>query len=119
MADRRYNQGLHQALEAKHSDQVSIHSETVTIASITLQNFFRMYHKLAGMTGTALEEADEFMEVYGLKVVPIDTNKPVVRVDHTPELYKTKTEKWERVLELIKQYHVQHLYMIVKLWAIS
>jgi len=113
MADRRYNQGLHQALEAKHSDQVSIHSETVTIASITLQNFFRMYHKLAGMTGTALEEADEFMEVYGLKVVPIDTNKPVIRVDHTPELYKTKTEKWERVLGLIKQYHEQDFPILI------
>ena len=113
MADRRYNQGLHQALEAKHSDQVSIHSETVTIASITLQNFFRMYHKLAGMTGTGLEEADEFMEVYGLKVVPIDTNKPVIRVDHTPELYKTKTEKWGRVLELIKQYHEQDFPILI------
>ena len=113
MPDRRFNQGLHQALEAKHHDMVDIHSETITIASITLQNFFRMYQKLAGMTGTAIEEADEFMEVYGLKVVPIETNKPVIRVDNAPELYKTKEEKWNRILELIKEYNDKQYPILV------
>lgn len=113
MPDRRFNQGLHQALEAKHHDMVDIHSETITIASITLQNFFRMFDKLAGMTGTAIEESDEFMEVYGLKVVPIETNKPVIRIDNVPELYKTKEEKWNRVLELIKEYNDKQYPILV------
>lgn len=113
MPDRRFNQGLHQALEAKHHDKVDIHSETITIASITLQNFFRMFDKLAGMTGTAIEESDEFMEVYGLRVIPIETNKPVIRIDNTPELYKTKEEKWNRVLELIKEYNDKQYPILV------
>ena len=90
MAGRRYSDGLHQALEAK--ENVKIERETQTLATITLQNYFRMYQKLAGMTGTALTEADEFFEIYKLDAVAIPTNKPVVRDDMDDQVYRTKRE---------------------------
>jgi len=85
MEGRRYSEGLHQALEAK--EHVQIQPENVTLASITFQNYFRLYDKLAGMTGTALTEADEFMDIYKLEVLEIPTNVPVARLDHDDEVY--------------------------------
>ena len=96
---RRYSDGLHQAIEAK--ENVKIEKETQTLATITLQNYFRMYDKLAGMTGTAETEAAEFWEIYKLDVVVIPTNKPVVRVDHDDVVYRSKREKYNAVIEQI------------------
>lgn len=91
MEGRRYSDGLHQAIEAKEG--VNVAGENQTLASITLQNYFRMYDKLAGMTGTAETEAAEFMHTYGLEVIVIPTNKPVQRVDFPDLVYKTKKRK--------------------------
>ena len=91
MPGRRYSEGLHQALEAK--EHVQVQPENVTLASITFQNYFRLYKKLAGMTGTAATEADEFAEIYKLDVVEIPTNKPVRRIDEDDEVYRTAEEK--------------------------
>jgi preprotein translocase subunit SecA len=91
MPGRRYSEGLHQALEAK--EHVPIQPENVTLASITFQNYFRLYEKLAGMTGTAATEADEFQQIYNLEVVEIPTNVPVARVDDDDEVYRTENEK--------------------------
>src|SRR6202000_493788 len=91
MQGRRYSEGLHQALEAK--EHVSVQPENQTLASITFQNYFRMYEKLAGMTGTALTEADEFMDIYKLEVVEIPTNVVVKRLDEDDEVYRTADEK--------------------------
>ncbi|MFN4299063.1 MAG: preprotein translocase subunit SecA [Thermaurantimonas sp.] len=99
MEGRRYSDGLHQALEAKEG--VKIEASTQTYATITLQNYFRMYHKLAGMTGTAETEAAEFWEIYKLDVVVIPTNKPVQRIDKDDLVYKTKREKFNAVIEEI------------------
>ncbi len=99
MEGRRYSDGLHQAIEAK--ENVKIESTTQTHATITLQNYFRMYHKLAGMTGTAVNEAGEFWEIYKLDVVIIPTNKPVIRDDRDDVVYKTKKEKYNAVIEEI------------------
>ena len=99
MPGRRYSDGLHQALEAKEG--VEIERETQTLATITLQNFFRLYKKLAGMTGTAETEASEFWEIYKLDVVVIPTNEPVRRIDHDDEIYRTKREKYNAVIEEI------------------
>ena len=100
---RRWSEGLHQAVEAKES--VGVREENQTLATITLQNYFRMYDKLAGMTGTALTEANEFIKIYKLPVVDIPTNQPMVRADHNDQIYKTKDGKWEAVLDEIKARH--------------
>ncbi|MGM0509340.1 MAG: preprotein translocase subunit SecA [Fusobacteriota bacterium] len=99
MPGRRYSEGLHQAIEAKAN--VNIAGENQTLASITLQNYFRMYNKLSGMTGTAETEAGEFMEIYKLPVLVIPTNKPVIREDKTDKIYKTKREKMEAVIKKV------------------
>ncbi|WP_321344542.1 preprotein translocase subunit SecA [Breoghania sp.] len=99
MPGRRYSEGLHQALEAK--EHVAIQPENQTLASVTFQNYFRMYDKLAGMTGTAATEADEFLDIYKLEVVEIPTNLPVRRVDDDDEVYRTAREKYEAIVELI------------------
>jgi len=103
MPGRRYSDGLHQALEAKES--VKIEGETQTFATITLQNFFRLYTKLAGMTGTAETEAGEFWEIYNLDVVVIPTNEPVRRIDHDDVVYKTKREKYNAIIDEVEEYH--------------
>ncbi len=100
---RRYSDGLHEALEAKESVQVQ--EETQTVASITHQNYFRMYEKLAGMTGTALTEASEFWNIYKLEVLEIPTNKPVRRLDYPDIVYKTRAEKYSAVIEEIETLH--------------
>ena len=100
---RRWSEGLHQAIEAKEG--VSIREENQTLATITLQNFFRLYDKLAGMTGTALTEAQEFMKIYEMPVVDIPTNVPMVRDDHNDQIYKTKKGKWKAVAGEIKERH--------------
>src|SRR4051812_5586120 len=99
MPGRRYSEGLHQALEAK--EHQPIQPENQTLASITFQNYFRMYEKLAGMTGTALTEADEFMDIYNLDVIEVPTNKPMVRDDQDDEVYRTAGEKYRAIIELI------------------
>ncbi|HTP79843.1 MAG TPA: preprotein translocase subunit SecA [Bacteroidota bacterium] len=98
---RRYSEGLHQAIEAKEG--VKVERDTQTLATITLQNYFRMYKKIAGMTGTAETEAAEFFEIYKLDVVVVPTNKPMVRADHDDHVYKTKREKYNAVLNEIEQ----------------
>ena len=98
---RRYSEGLHQALEAK--EKVVVERENQTLASITFQNYFRLYPKLAGMTGTAMTEADEFEQIYKLQVVDIPTNVPVTRADHDDEVYRTAGEKYEAVAKLIEE----------------
>ena len=101
MEGRRYSEGLHQALEAKEG--VTIQNENQTLASITFQNLFRLYPKLAGMTGTALTEAGEFQEIYNLEVVDMPTNRPVSRTDHDDEVYRTATEKFAAIVTLIEE----------------
>jgi preprotein translocase subunit SecA len=101
MQGRRYSEGLHQALEAK--EHVSIQPENQTLASITFQNYFRMYEKLAGMTGTAVTEADEFMDIYGLDVVEVPTNMDMIREDEDDEVYRTAQEKYRAIIALIKE----------------
>ncbi len=100
MPGRRYSEGLHQALEAK--EHQPIQPENQTLASITFQNYFRMYEKLAGMTGTALTEADEFMDIYGLEVLEVPTNMPLVRIDDDDEVYRTAAEKYRAIITLIE-----------------
>ena len=100
MPGRRYSEGLHQALEAK--EHVAIQPENQTLASITFQNYFRMYTKLAGMTGTALTEAEEFGNIYGLDVVEIPTNLPVLRADEDDEVYRTVEEKYKAIVQEIR-----------------
>lgn len=101
MAGRRYSEGLHQALEAK--EHVTVQPENQTLASITFQNYFRMYEKLAGMTGTALTEADELFDIYKLEVVEIPTNLPVARLDEDDEVYRTQNEKYAAILGEIER----------------
>ena len=105
MPGRRYSDGLHQALEAK--EHVKIERENQTLASVTFQNYFRMYDKLAGMTGTADTEAEEFKKIYKLDVVVIPTNMPMIRTDHNDVIYKTEKEKFHAVIEEIKEMHRQ------------
>src|SRR5438105_10771708 len=100
MPGRRYSEGLHQALEAK--EHQPIQPENQTLASITFQNYFRMYEKLAGMTGTAMTEADEFIDIYNLEVVDVPTNMPMIRADDDDEVYRTATEKYRSILALIE-----------------
>ena len=99
MEGRRYSEGLHQALEAK--EQVEVQPENVTLASITFQNYFRLYDKLAGMTGTAMTEAAEFMDIYKLDVLEIPTNVPVARIDADDEVYRTADEKNDAIIKLV------------------
>ena len=101
MYGRRYNNGLHQAIEAK--EHVKIADESKTLATITFQNYFRMYDKLSGMTGTAMTEEDEFQEIYKLDVIAIPTNKPMVRKDHNDVIYKNENAKFRAVVEDIKE----------------
>lgn len=103
MDGRRYSEGLHQALEAKEG--VEIENENQTLASITYQNYFRMYPKLSGMTGTALTEAEEFLEIYNLDVIDIPTNKPIARIDENDIIYGTAKEKFEAIVGRIKEAH--------------
>jgi preprotein translocase subunit SecA len=100
---RRWSEGLHQAIEAKEG--VPIREENQTLATITLQNYFRLYDKLAGMTGTALTEAQEFMKIYEMPVVEIPTNEPMIRADHNDQIYKTKNGKWKAVTREIAERH--------------
>ena len=108
---RRYSDGLHQALEAKEG--VSIQNETQTFATITIQNYFRLYDRLAGMTGTAETEANEFHEIYHLDVVVIPTNKPVRRVDTNDAIYKTKREKYAALVEEVARWHAVGRPMLI------
>src|SRR4051812_4985922 len=103
MEGRRWSEGLHQAVEAK--ENVKIQEENVTVATVTIQNYFRMYKKLSGMTGTALTEANEFHEIYGLEVVPIPTHRPMVRDDRNDQIYRTKEEKFSAVVDDIVERH--------------
>ena len=105
MAGRRLGDGLHQAIEAK--ERVDIKPENVTLASVTFQNYFRLYDKLGGMTGTALTEADEFMEIYGLGVVEVPTNVPVARVDEDDAVYRTAAEKYKAMIEEVIAAHAK------------
>ncbi|MBW2595560.1 MAG: preprotein translocase subunit SecA [Deltaproteobacteria bacterium] len=111
MPGRRYSDGLHQALEAK--EKVKIERENQTLASVTFQNYFRMYEKLSGMTGTADTEATEFKKIYNLDVVVIPTNMLMIRADHTDVIYKTEEEKVEAVIEEIKELHDQNRPVLV------
>ena len=105
MYGRRYNEGLHQAIEAKEG--VNVASESKTLATITFQNFFRLYDKLSGMTGTALTEEEEFGAIYSLDVVEIPTNKPVIRQDHTDVVYKTEAGKYRAIVQQVKECHAK------------
>ncbi|OHC83115.1 MAG: preprotein translocase subunit SecA [Rhodospirillales bacterium RIFCSPLOWO2_12_FULL_67_15] len=111
MEGRRYSEGLHQALEAKES--VTIENENQTLASITFQNYFRLYPKLAGMTGTAMTEAGEFSEIYKLEVIDITTNLPCVRQDYDDEVYRTAAEKAEAIIGLIEECRARKQPMLV------
>lgn len=103
MLGRRYNEGLHQAIEAK--ENVNVRRESKTLATITFQNYFRLYDKLAGMTGTAMTEADEFSEIYGLYPVEVPTNKPMIRIDNPDVVYKTEFAKFNAVIDRIVECH--------------
>ena len=105
MAGRRLSNGLHQAIEAK--EKLIVRPENTTLASVTFQNYFRLYQKLAGMTGTAVTEADEFSEIYGLGVVSIPTNMPIARLDEDDQVYRSKEEKYDAVIKEIKKSHVK------------
>jgi preprotein translocase subunit SecA len=103
LSGRRYSDGLHQAIEAK--EEVKVEAATQTYATITLQNYFRMYHKLAGMTGTAATEEGEFNEIYDLDVVVIPTNRPIIRDDKEDMIFRTKREKYNAAIQRIQEYH--------------
>ena len=105
MPGRRYSDGLHQAIEAK--ENVKVKKESKTLATITFQNFFNKFDKKCGMTGTALTEEREFREIYGMDVIEIPTNKPVIRIDHQDAVYKTKKEKYKAVVESVKEAHAK------------
>jgi preprotein translocase subunit SecA len=103
MQGRRYNEGLHQAIEAK--EQVEVLQESMTLATVSFQNFFRLYNKLAGMTGTAFTEAEEFQQIYSLEVVQVPPNKPVIRVDKEDLIFKTEKAKLKAVADTIREHH--------------
>lgn len=105
MPDRRYSDGLHQAIEAKEGVQVM--EENRTYATITFQNFFNKYEKKSGMTGTAMTEKKEFRDIYGMDVIAIPTNRPVIRVDHEDAVYKTMDEKYRAIIHKIKEVHAK------------
>ena len=103
MPGRRYSEGLHQAIEAK--ENVTIQRESQTLATITYQNFFKLYEKLAGMTGTATTEGEEFEKIYELEVLSIPTNREIIRVDQRDKVYFNQNAKWNAVVDYIKFYH--------------
>ena len=103
MKGRAFSEGLHQAIEAKEG--VKIQQETKTLATITFQNYFRMYKKLAGMTGTAKTEEEEFRNIYNMYVISIPTNKPVIRIDETDLLYPGKQGKYNAIVRVIEEKH--------------
>lgn len=105
MQGRRYNEGLHQAIEAKEG--VSVLQESMTLATVSFQNYFRLYNKLAGMTGTAFTEAEEFQQIYSLDVIQIPSNRPIARIDHEDLIFKTEKGKLKAVADAIKEYHAQ------------
>jgi preprotein translocase subunit SecA len=106
MLGRQWSDGLHQAVEAKHSREgVKIKEETQTLATVTLQNYFKLYKKLAGMTGTAMTEANEFWKIYHLDVIAIPTNKPLIRINHADVIFRSEKEKWDAVVEEIVDVH--------------
>ena len=111
MRGRRLSEGLHQAIEAK--ERVKVQPENVTLASVTFQNYFRLYDKLAGMTGTAATEADEFMEIYKLGVIEVPTNRPVSRKDEHDAVFRTAREKYEGIVKIIKEAHAKGQPMLV------
>jgi preprotein translocase subunit SecA len=111
MQGRRYSEGLHQALEAK--EHATIQPENQTLATITFQNYFRLYGKLAGMTGTAITEADEFLDIYGLEVVEVPTNATMIREDEDDEVYRTANEKYRAIIALIKEARTRGQPMLV------
>ncbi len=111
MRGRRLSEGLHQAIEAK--EHVKIQPENVTLASVTFQNYFRLYGKLAGMTGTATTEADEFMEIYKLGVVEVPTNRPVSRTDDHDQVFRTAREKYEGIVKTIREAHAKGQPLLV------
>ncbi|SIS43059.1 preprotein translocase subunit SecA [Salimicrobium flavidum] len=117
MKGRRYSDGLHQAIEAKEG--LPIQNESMTLASITFQNFFRMYDKLAGMTGTAKTEAEEFLSIYNMHVVQIPTNEPIIREDHADLVYKTTDGKYRAVVEEIKERYEQGQPVLVGTVAVE
>ena len=104
MPGRRLSDGLHQAIEAK--ENCSIQSENVTLASVTFQNYFRLYDKLSGMTGTAATEAEEFKEIYKLGVVEVPTNRPITRIDEDDKVYRTTAEKYSAIIEELSLIHI-------------
>src|SRR5690606_11558586 len=103
MHGRQWSYGLHQAVEAK--EWVTIKETTQTLATITLQNYFKLYDKLCGMTGTAMTEANEFMKIYGLDVVAVPTNRPMKRINHPDVIFRTEKEKWDAVIDEIRSVH--------------
>src|SRR5262247_209827 len=111
MEGRRYSEGLHQALEAKEG--VLVQPENQTLASITFQNYFRLYPKLAGMTGTAMTEAAEFADIYKLDVIEVPTNLPCVRDDNDDEVYRTQPEKLEAIIQLIEEARTRQQPLLV------
>ncbi len=111
MYGRRYAEGLHQAIEAK--ERVRVQAETMTYATITIQNYFRMYHKLAGMTGTAATEAEEFYKIYKLEVVVIPTHKPMIRQDSPDQIYKSEEAKFRAVVKEVKQFYEQQRPVLI------
>lgn len=111
MAGRRLSDGLHQAIEAKEG--VPIQPENITLASVTFQNYFRLYDKLAGMTGTAATEAEEFSEIYGLGVVEVPTNRKIARIDEDDKVYRTATEKYQAIIDEIKEAHAKDQPVLV------
>ena len=117
MTGRRWSDGLHQAVEAKEG--VKIERETQTLATVTIQNYFRMYEKLSGMTGTAETEADEFHQIYGLDVMVIPTNRPVRRLDLNDQVYKTQREKFKAVIDEIKAAHRRQQPVLVGTVAVE
>ncbi len=117
MQGRRFSDGLHQAIEAKEG--VTIQEESKTMATITYQNMFRMYKKLAGMTGTAKTEAEEFREIYNMEVISVPTNKPVIRVDHPDILYPSLEAKFDAVINKIKELHKKGQPMLVGTVAVE
>jgi preprotein translocase subunit SecA len=111
MPGRRWSDGLHQAVEAKQG--VMIRNENQTLATITLQNYFRMYDKLAGMTGTAATEADEFLKIYNLEVVSVPTHKPTIREDVPDRIYQTEKAKFEAVIKEVEKLHQEGTPVLV------
>src|SRR5437588_3741625 len=114
MIGRQWSDGLHQAVEAKHAREgVKIKEETQTLATITLQNYFKLYKKLAGMTGTAMTEASEFWKIYKLDVIAIPTNKPLIRHNYPDVIYRSEKEKWDALVEEIVEVHREGRPMLI------